>query len=114
MPLPPNRGNARGHWRVQWKRKQDFYDACDERQAVGLIPAPPTTPITKAELHAWFYVHNLMDYDNLAARLKHALDWLVTRGYLEDDRPANLRITGIEQEIDRQDKRVELGLTDVG
>ena len=110
MPLPPNQGNRRGHWRVGWQAKKDFYAACDARQNVSLLPAPPSEPWDAATLSAHFYVHNLSDPDNLHARLKFVQDWLVTRGYIVDDSPAHLTLVTATQEIDRKDKRLHVTL----
>lgn len=52
-----------------------------------------------------------MDEDNLTARAKWVLDWLVTRGYLTDDKPQNLRLLKPRQRIDRKNKRIEVELT---
>lgn len=108
MPLPPNVANARWHWAQRVRAKTRYYRACDERQNVGLIPAPPRFPFEHVTLSAAFYVHNFMDADNAFARLKFVQDWLVTRGYLVDDSPAHLTLEPITQEVDRKNKRLEL------
>ena len=110
LPLPPQIGNERGHWAVRHRRKKAFYRACDERQGVGLIPAPPDVPIPHARLSAHLYLWNRMDHDNLGIRLKAALDWLVTRGYLTDDGPDYLTVDGVEQSVDRNSQRIEIDL----
>jgi len=112
LPLPPNIANMRAHWaqKNRWKRR--FWDECDQRQLVGLLPAPPPEPLLTAELTAHLYVWNVGDQDNAWARLKWALDWLTTRGYLIDDGPENLRIRSVEQTVDRKDQRLEMTLTE--
>lgn len=107
LPMPANLGNARLHWRAKWRAKQDFYRASDERQQFHLVPAPPKERLTNVTVRAHFYLHNRMDPDNLHARMKHVLDWLVTRGYLVDDSPEHVTLD-VQQSIERRNKRVEL------
>ena len=111
MPLPPNVANERGHWRTRNRRKLAFMGECDHRQLLGLIPPPPERPWSHVTLAAHFHLHNLMDkHDNLRFRLKYPSDWLVTRGYIDDDGPDNITVVGVDQCIDRKDKRLVLDL----
>jgi Holliday junction resolvase RusA-like endonuclease len=83
VPLPSNRANSSvGGWVMRYRDGQQF-----DKQAVARTnPRPPATPLTRVRV-AYHVVHggNLMDWDNLFARLKHAQDWLVKAGYLVDD-----------------------------
>jgi hypothetical protein len=107
LTMPANVANARGSWHVGHRAKKRFYRESDERQLVGLVPRPPADPLTSAHVRVRFHVHNLLDPDNLYARMKHVLDWLVTRGYLADDDVDTVSLE-VSQEIERKDKRVEI------
>jgi len=78
------------HWRDKHRAKNRYWAKLDNLQLIGEIPPPPEQPWTKAEARVHWYVRNLMDVGNAYARLKFCEDWLVTRGYLVDDRQANL------------------------
>ena len=119
FPLPPQRANARGHWRVDHTAKTRFWAHCDELQNIGRLPAPPAVPWQRAEAEARCYLWNPMDQGNLLSRMKWIEDWLVTRGYLVDDRARNLVWISVpEQAVTRKRKgewtlgpmRVELSL----
>lgn len=113
MDLPPDLGNGRMHWRTRHKRKKAYYEACDNRQLLGLIPAPDSV-IARCEIAAHFKLHNASDWDNLGARLKFAFDWLVTRGYIADDGPkVILKNPDITQEIDRKNRKLIVTITEV-
>ena len=104
LPLPPNRANARWHWRTEVKLKAAYYLRC--RAAAP----PPREPYERCRIHATFYLHNLMDHDNLAARMKWPQDYLVGK-FIVDDDPAHLEWAGFpEQVIDRKDKRLVIEL----
>ena len=107
LTMPANVANSRGHWRVKHRAKARFYKDSDQRQLVGLVPAPPAKPLESAHVRVRFHVHNLLDPDNLHARMKHILDWLVTRGYLANDDADTVSLE-VSQEIERRDKRVEI------
>ena len=110
IPLSPKVGNARGHWKAIHYGKKAYWKMLDARQNIGLLPAPPATPYPKVDIAATFYLWNEMDTDNATSRLKHAADWLVTRGYIVGDRPAQLNWTQLVQVIDRRHQRLELTL----
>ncbi|KKK76071.1 hypothetical protein LCGC14_2867390 [marine sediment metagenome] len=109
LPLPPNRANAREHWRVTWKKKTEYYN----RGRVALLGQPVwDAPLkTRFTLTATLYVWNKMDRDNLMARLKFVLDLLVKSGILVDDNEKWLDLQMPKQVIDRKNKRVEIELT---
>ena len=54
-----------------------------------------------------------MDPDNLVARLKWPLDFLVHAGFIADDSPKVIKFAGIPaQRIDRANRRLEIELYD--
>jgi hypothetical protein len=104
LPLPPNMANGRGHWRKKDRERKAYLAACDARQAAGLVPPPPAVPLPWAELHAAMVMWAFMDCDNAIARLKWAVDWLVTRGYLEGDSRKHLAWTLPHQRPSHKDE----------
>lgn len=111
VPMPPNLGNARMHWRTRHRAKVDYWNQLDNIALVGLIPAPPKRPPKQAVIAATFYVHQLQDPDNMMARFKFLGDWLKRSGYILDDGPKHLRWAGMpEQQVDRKNQRVVLTL----
>ena len=113
LPLPANIGNARLHWRAKLRQKKHFYAQADERQLYGLVPSPPRRAFERASVQVHFLVHNRMDRDNLAARCKWILDWLVTRGYIADDGPDVVEWVRPTQEIERKNKRAVVTLEEL-
>jgi hypothetical protein len=95
FPLPPNRANARGHWRKGYTQLKKFYAECDNRVMVKLLPTPPAEPWAKATITADLTMRNPMDDDNALSRCKWICDFLVTRGYVADDARTCLRWGGI-------------------
>jgi hypothetical protein len=105
FPLPENRANARWHWRTEVKKKDAYYLRC------MVAARPPRAPYERARIRATFYLHNLMDHDNLFSRMKWPQDYLVKAGFIVDDSPAHLEWAGFpEQFIDRKDKRLVIEL----
>lgn len=88
--------------------KKKYWRKCDMAQTVGDIPPPPERPMDRVELRARLFLWNRSDWDNLVARMKWPVDWLVTRGYLTDDSPKNVDGWRVSQDIDRSDRRVEI------
>jgi Holliday junction resolvase RusA-like endonuclease len=112
LPLPPNRGNAREHWRVTQNRKKVYYQLAHvaiRNQTIG-IQAMATGP---RKVTAKLYVWGIMDRDNAVARLKWPLDALVHAGLLMDDNPQWCKLEMPTQEIDRTNRRIEFELCDV-
>ena len=108
LPLPPNRANAREHWRVTSRKKTDYYYAAE----TGLyLQRPPRLPPQRMRLDATLYLWARMDFDNLVARLKFPIDVLVRYGLLVDDNEKWLDLQMPKQVIDRKDMRVEIELT---
>ena len=111
LPLPPNRANARWHWRTEKQKKDTWFTHADALYRVSKEPpmAPGKTRVT-AKLYTW----NKMDIDNLFGRVKWPMDWLVRRGYLADDDPDSIEWAGIpKQEVDRKNQRIEITLEEI-
>jgi len=102
MDAPPNLANARWHWHMKTRLKKKYWKAQDERQLVGLVEPPPSRPFERVSVHALFSLHNRMDPDNLHARLKWALDWLKSRGYIVNDSTKVIERLTVDQQIDRK------------
>lgn len=101
MPMPPNilnSGRVRAHWSRVYGMKKRYYQDCDARQQLGIIPAPPLTPFRRTVAGVTMRLGNPMDDDNAMGRLKWVWDWLKTRGYILDDRRKNLS-QGIPRQI---------------
>lgn len=88
LPMPPNRGNTRGHTRFQTSAKNKYFALCDSLfHQQGYYPFR-LPPLEKTTWHAEFFVKqktNLMDFDNMVARLKWPFDYLKLRKLIVDD-----------------------------
>ena len=102
LPLPINLANARLHWRTKHKKKKAYWEHLDILVTLKRLPQPPETPYQSADLVFRWYVYNKLDPDNLHARKKWILDWLVTRGYLAGDKEENVTLIDLPQHIDRK------------
>ena len=110
LPLPLNLGNARLHWAEKNRKMNAYFDLC----LVTVKVKRPAYPLPQADINATLYVWNLMDEgDNMRTRLKWPCDWLVQRGYIEDDSPRTLTWGSVSQVIDRQRPRVEIELIEI-
>ena len=118
LPLPPNRANAREHWRVTHRKKNAYYDLahlmlCGSLSCAydgGLVAKYDGLPLIRPTLTATFYLWAKMDRDNLMARLKWPIDCLVRYGLLVDDNEKWLDLQMPKQVIDRKNQRVEITL----
>jgi hypothetical protein len=95
LPLPVNIGNSRTHWAAKFKAKKDYWTLCDLMLMAKRLPARPAKPYPRAQLTAAIHHTHDTDADNREARLKWALDWLKTRGYIVDDGDAYLERTTV-------------------
>lgn len=115
LPLPPSRGNARGHWAVHHRRKKTYWHDLDMLVVARQIPRAPAEPFPAANIAATLYLCGVtMDDDNAEARMKFALDWLVSRGYLADDNPRALHWEARVGQVrvpHRHNQRLEITLT---
>ena len=108
LPLPPNMANARTHWAAKHRKRKAYMLACtcaDSRR--------PDEPIAPAVVHATLYTWAKMDEDNLTARLKWTIDWLVDRQILLDDHPSAMTLGTVSQAVDRKNQRVEITIEEV-
>jgi len=108
LPLPPNRANAREHWRVTHRKKTEYYET-----AFVYVANQDTGEWLdgRMTLTATLYVWAKMDPDNAVARLKWPIDVLVRYGLLKDDNEKWLDFTQIpKQVVDRKNQRVVIRL----
>ncbi len=109
LPLPPNRANAREHWRVTHRKKMAYYARAD--LALRAQPEAMRVALGRITLTATMYVWNKGDADNATSRLKWVLDSLVRNGVLMDDNDYWLDFTEIpKQVVDRKNMRVVIRL----
>lgn len=116
LPLPPNRANAREHWRVTHNKRAAYYAAAQARvwQQTNAVSRGQFQPDAMVRVTATLYVWGRMDDDNAVARLKWALDLLRLMHIIRDDKRPWCRLSGIpEQRIDRTNQRLELVLEKV-
>lgn len=85
FPLPENLGNHRLHWAVKNKRKLAYFERLDLLVMAKENPKP-IARWGKAEAEIQMRTWRQMDQDGAHARLKWCLDWLQTRGYVENDK----------------------------
>lgn len=113
LPLPPNLANGRLHWRAK-DRKRGEYEASCAYWAIMGGDLHPQEPLERARISAVLYVHQRMDWDNLMARCKWPVDFLVKDRWIVDDSPDRLEWVGIPtQEIDRKNQRLVVTLEPV-
>ena len=112
LPLPVNLANSRIHWATKHKRKLEYWAELDLLMMLKRIPPTPPEPFASVSLaHTWYLYGTPMDEGNSYNRLKWVEDWLVTRGYLVDDKSDNVHLLRPVQYIDRKNQRLELILT---
>lgn len=122
LPLPPNRANAREHWRTTDRRKRQYYERVqhllmrDLEWVVTVVKGKPRIRAKRPEtarmrLSATIYVRNRMDRGNAVNRLKWVEDALVNFGLLVDDNEEWLDLQMPTQVLDRKNPRVEIELT---
>ena len=113
LPLPPNRANAREHWRVTHRKKVQYYEKARNAILLELVNNVEWTGdcTERMRLDATFYLWNKMDRGNMVARLKFIEDILVKTGLLVDDNEEWLDLQMPTQVIDRKNRRVEIELT---
>ena len=111
LPLPPDRANAREHWRTTHRKKTVYYAKAD----LAIMAQSPRSYRVQVRqtLTATLYVWNKMDKGNAVARLKWIEDSLVRMRLLVDDNEEWLDLQLPRQVIDRKNPRVEIVLTSV-
>ena len=103
------------HWAVLRKKRALYFDVADLLCAKAMRQRKKYPPSELTMLTATFYLWAKMDQDNLMARLKWPIDWLIHAGFIVDDSPSHLLHWGIPtQIIDRKNQRLELVLSQVG
>lgn len=123
LPLPPNRANAREHWRVTHRKKKEYYATARNALSRQL---PSHGRLNDDRVLEWFYsdgvlprcsitatifVKKKFDPDNRVALLKWPIDCLVHFGLLADDSDEWLDFTQIPtQVVDRKNTRVVIQL----
>ena len=127
LPMPPNIANgSHGHWRARHREKVAYWDALDAVAAMSrararaskvpmqrdlVIPDPPPVPYARASIRSTMYLGAAMDDSNAMRRHKWVEDWLVTRGYLADDRKKCLKWETFPEQIIKRDGNYRLVLT---
>jgi hypothetical protein len=111
LPLPPANVNARGGWKGSHFRRKRYWQQCDNTVTLKKNPLPPyPRPWLRAQAVIELRTFNPMDQDNAEARLKDALDWLQSRGYVVNDRHLTYSLT---QRVDRKNRGLTLTLEEV-
>lgn len=114
FPMPLNLGNSRMHFRVKHKEKVAYWTMLDLLAKGEILPPPPKVPWKKATLSSKMVLGAAMDEDNAMSRHKWILDWLVTRGYVADDKRKVIKWSGFpEQRVSRkEDPSITITLTE--
>ena len=112
--MPPNIANgSHGHWASRHKAKLAYWAELDLMQGpkswtrrdpkkgdvTYQIPAPPKRPWPKATIQSVMVLGAAMDDSNAMRRHKWVEDWLVTRGYIADDRKKCLTWGGFPEQV---------------
>jgi len=113
FPLPENMGNHRVHWATKHRRRKAYLESLDTRSLLKWNPRPPSKPWEKAHAEVEVRTYRQMDQDNATARVKWCLDWLVSRGYLVDDKPKHLTLSVTSATAPRAECGVTLRLTEL-
>jgi hypothetical protein len=116
LPLPINSGNSRTHWAAKDKARREYMQVCDYLAMAKRLPGRPAKPFSRAQLTAAIHHTHDTDADNREARLKWAIDWLKTRGYIVDDSDAHLDRTELCRAVPcrkNTDRKLVLTLTPV-
>jgi hypothetical protein len=102
LPLPPNIGNARMHWRTKLNAKKRWNRAASFLWHIGKLPDSFAAP-NKVRITAHLVVGGKMDIDNIFARLKWPIDFLKDFDYIVNDDPEHLEWGAMPtQEVSRK------------
>jgi Holliday junction resolvase RusA-like endonuclease len=110
LPLPLNLANSRLHWAARLREKRAYWERLNVRRDAKLIAWPPHAIPPKASVEIVMYVGARMDRDNLYARVKWPLDWLVSWGYVSGDREDQIELV-VTQKVDRKNQRMSVTIT---
>lgn len=121
VPMPVNIGNgSHGHWSKRHREKRAYWHQLDMlrlgARGFGLsVPPPPPRPFPRASIRSVMYLGAHMDDSNAMRRHKWVEDWLVTRGYIADDRKKCLTWETFPRQVVKRDGnyRIELTLTPI-
>ena len=115
LPMPPNLGNARQHWRVKHDERTRYFNECAMRVCAKLIPEPPETTPERVRISSRMFLGARMDVDNAMHRHKWILDWLQRCAYIRNDNAKHLEWAGFPEQIVKRDGnyRVEITLTPI-
>lgn len=103
MPLPPNMANGRVHWRAKDKARKEYIAKAHLHLMAQKIRRPWKVSPAKVRITAHIVVGGQMDVDNLFARVKWALDYLVSDKILRGDSPNHIEWGAIPtQEVSRK------------
>ncbi len=111
LPMPPNLANSRMHWRVKHRERTAYFAHLTALFMARQIPDPPTKPLNPAHVTATFYLGARMDTDNLFARAKWPIDWLVRNGYVVDDRDDQLVWREMPKQVVKRDGNYRIHFT---
>jgi hypothetical protein len=123
LPMPPNIANgSHSHWRTRHREKIGYWADLDTIRAICCtagwghateyrIPAPPTAPYRRATIRSTMHLGAAMDQSNSMRRHKWVEDWLVTRGYIADDRKKCLTWEAFPEQVVKRDGKYRLILT---
>jgi hypothetical protein len=124
LPMPPNISNgSHGHWRKRHGEKKAYWHhldlvrqlyqshILDRTKSPFAIPWPPDEPYPRATIRSTMYLGAAMDQSNSMRRHKWVEDWLVTRGYIADDRKKCLTWEAFPEQIVKRDGNYRLVLT---
>jgi hypothetical protein len=122
VPMPPNISNgSHGHWRTRHRQKKDYWGELDLLASMygshifdcgpHAIPAPPDDPYPRATIRSTMYLGSAMDDSNAMRRHKWIEDWLVTRGYIADDRKKCLQWETFPEQIIKRDGNYRVVIT---
>ncbi|KKN11549.1 hypothetical protein LCGC14_1025400 [marine sediment metagenome] len=109
--LPPTLNGKKGLLRIHWSKRERI-----KKKFMWLIKMQKTPKISsKVNLVLFNYAVHLMDWDNLAGRLKIVGDAMVGLGLLEDDSPEFIVDFDMKQEKvhKMKDVRIEFIFTKV-
>lgn len=100
LPLPQNLNrNRHTAWQAAHAAKRKWYALADAWGLRYRHPSPPAQPWRLIRVTAVLTMRASMDPENAMRRAsKWPMDWLVSRGYLVDDRAKHVRWTGLPEQ----------------
>lgn len=111
FPMPPNLANGRMHWREKHRAKTQYWRTLDNALMLGHIPPPPAASFQRSTIRSVMHLGAHMDDGNAMNRHKWIEDWLVTRGYIADDRKSMLTWESFPAQIVKRDGNYTIEIT---